>query len=160
MKLNLGCGNDIRKGYINVDFFNSKAEEKVDLINFPWPFKDNSIDEILMNHVLEHLPDTERTMREIHRILKVGGIFHGQVPFGWSDNGITEYGHVHLFHWLSFKSMEKIGFASWAQPTTLKQGDLNYCPARIIRDLIPFRCILSRFILNMYDVIDFKLVKL
>ncbi len=69
MKLNLGCGNDVRNGYINCD--NGSSNQllanakilKVDLLEFPWPFESNSADEILMNHVLEHMPDAYAVMR-------------------------------------------------------------------------------------------------
>ena len=81
MKLNLGCGPDIRPGYINVDgsynlLLKPSAEIVVhDLNQFPWPFPDNCADEILMWHVLEHLPDTFKVVTEVKRILKKGGKF-------------------------------------------------------------------------------------
>lgn len=113
-----------------------------------------------MNHVLEHLIDTERTVREIHRILKSGSVFWGQVPFCWSDNGVTEYGHVHLFHWYSFYSMEKIGFKCNASPAVLSNGDPNQNWRRRIRNLVPLKKVLTSIgVRNMYDVINFELTK-
>jgi predicted SAM-dependent methyltransferase len=56
MKLNLGCGSKIIDGYVNVescDYFN--ADKSCDLEKFPYPFKDDSVDEILMSHTLERL---------------------------------------------------------------------------------------------------------
>jgi SAM-dependent methyltransferase len=159
-RLNLGIGPDRRTGYTNVDAF-APSDFAWDLGQFHWPWTDNSIDEVLMNHVLEHMIDMERTVREIHRILKPGGLFHGQVPFGWSDNGITEYGHCHLFHWHTFKSMEPVGFKCiLAEPSVLSRSDLNHNLGRSVRNLIPFRRILSRFLVNMFDVINFRLEKI
>lgn len=79
MKINLGCGDRKREGYLNVDICGN-PDLKVDLSSFPWPFEDSSIDEVLSEHFLEHCCDYERTVCEIHRILKPGGINHFRVP--------------------------------------------------------------------------------
>ena len=82
MKLNLGCGPDDKSGYINVDFFDERADEKVDLSKFPWPWQNDSIDEILMLDFLEHFPvkETPKFLEESWRILKMEGRIIIQVP--------------------------------------------------------------------------------
>jgi SAM-dependent methyltransferase len=45
------------------------------------PLKGDSIDHTLLLDVLEHLPDPERCLAEIHRTLKPGGSLTIQVPF-------------------------------------------------------------------------------
>jgi len=50
-------------------------EHRVDLTAFPWPFADKSVDAVAMLHFLEHVEDLERTILEVHRILKLGGEF-------------------------------------------------------------------------------------
>ena len=55
-KLNLGCGSKIKEGFVNLDKYNTFKPDIVhDLEDFPYPFKENSIDEILLSHVLEHI---------------------------------------------------------------------------------------------------------
>ena len=82
MKLNLGCGKDIKEGYVNCDFFsNDKNVKKVDLDKLPLPFKDSSIKEIIMKDTFEHLHvDRLEFMKEIHRILKPNGMIKIEVP--------------------------------------------------------------------------------
>ena len=47
------------------------------------PFKDRSFDRIIINHVLEHVPDDRLAMRELFRVLKPGGRLIGQHPVNW-----------------------------------------------------------------------------
>ena len=52
-KLNLGCGTDYRKGYINVDVSrNIKVDVLADL-NLGLPFKDNVFEEVLLFRALK-----------------------------------------------------------------------------------------------------------
>lgn len=72
-KLNLGCGLDIRKGWINVDSVNSEGVDVVfDLNKYPYPFKSNTIDVIYAAHIMEHLDNARDFIIELHRISKNG----------------------------------------------------------------------------------------
>lgn len=84
VKINLGCGQDIRVGWVNVDF---RDLEGVDIVHnldkFPYPFKDNSVDEIWMEHILEHLDNPIRCLEELFRISKPSAKITISVPH-WS----------------------------------------------------------------------------
>ena len=45
------------------------------------PFRDCSLDGVLLEAVLEHVPDADSTLREIHRVLRPGGRVYVDVPF-------------------------------------------------------------------------------
>lgn len=61
-KLNIG----------NVEFLPCSAEDL--------PFTDNSFDMVYSSHVLEHIPDQQKALNEIYRVLKPGGIHFCVVP--------------------------------------------------------------------------------
>jgi predicted SAM-dependent methyltransferase len=62
MKLNLGCGLYKLDGFRNVDKFAAcDPNEVVDLEVFPWPWADDSVDEVVMSHVLMIFSTTQPT---------------------------------------------------------------------------------------------------
>ena len=81
-KLDLGCGMAKQLGFIGVDRI---AFDGVDVIHdleiFPWPFKDESVDEVFCSHYIEHTPDMIKFMDEMYRILKVGGKAQITAPY-------------------------------------------------------------------------------
>lgn len=91
-KLNLGCGVWKRPDCINVDFRKEVEPDVVhDLNVFPYPFADDSFDVIEASHVLEHLDRPFVVMKELHRILKPGGLLHLKVPH--FSRGMTHAEH-------------------------------------------------------------------
>lgn len=72
-KLNLGSGEFLKPGYINVDFMSvSKPDIAHNLNEYPYPFEDNYFDRVEADHCLEHLDRPFQVMKEIHRISKPG----------------------------------------------------------------------------------------
>jgi ubiquinone/menaquinone biosynthesis C-methylase UbiE len=101
MKLNLGCGYDIREGYINVDLHNNDPKIiKHDLETIPYPWEDNSITEIVMRHVLEHLGQNPKVyiaiLKDLYRICKDGAIIDITVPHHNHDNFKNDPTHVRI----------------------------------------------------------------
>lgn len=64
--------------YTTADLFSPLADIKLDVQDIPLP--DEIFDTVFCNHVLEHVDDDKKAMREIHRILKPGGMAIMQVP--------------------------------------------------------------------------------
>ncbi|MFH0831609.1 MAG: methyltransferase domain-containing protein [archaeon] len=85
MKLNLGCGTDIKKGYVNMDKIKGQGIDLVwDLNKIPYPFKDNSIEQIYASNILEHIDlSIPLFLKEAKRILKKDGLLIVRVPIGF-----------------------------------------------------------------------------
>ena len=80
-KLNIGCGKDIKKNYINLDFIQAQGIDVVHNLNkLPYPFQDNCFDKIIALQVIEHLNDYNHTIKEMNRILRRGGEIVIEVP--------------------------------------------------------------------------------
>ena len=71
MKLDIACGKNKKPGFTGVDIWEG-ADIVADLEKFPWPFEDNSVDEIFCSHYIEHTPDLISFANELYRIMKVG----------------------------------------------------------------------------------------
>ena len=54
-QLNLGCGTDIRSGWVNADIVDYGGNVVMDLNKYPYPFPESNFDYVLCSHVLEHL---------------------------------------------------------------------------------------------------------
>jgi len=165
IKLNLGCGDKILDGYINCDNWSTKeaSEEQykkvmhIDLADGLHEFEDESIDEILMNHVLEHIPDLNYFIRGVHRILKPGGVFHGEVPYGMSYASFSNWQHCHYFFPPCFTQMARdFSFiCTQAEPVRVPINNWKWK----IRNMIPARLMEMSIGWNAYDNIKFTLIK-
>lgn len=110
--------------YTTTDLLSPIADVKADICNLP--FDDNSYDVILCNHVLEHIPDDTKAMKELYRVMKPGGYGIFQIPQDLSrdktfeDDSITDkaerarifgqYDHVRIYGLDYFDKLRTIGF--------------------------------------------------
>jgi SAM-dependent methyltransferase len=102
-RLNLGCGRDIKKDYINLDSSEMAGVDVVHNIDtYPWPFKDNTFDEVYGRDVIEHVSDLFKAMGEIRRICKHGAVVRLIVPY-WHSSGAFYPNHHYFFNIDSMK---------------------------------------------------------
>lgn len=99
MKLNLGCGFNKPDGFVHVDMFEECQPDVVhNLETFPYPFEESSVDEILLNHSLEHIGQQSsvflKIMQEIYRICRDEALIKINVPHPRHDNFIGDPTHV------------------------------------------------------------------
>lgn len=80
MRVNLGCGPDVRPGYINADIREKVGDFTCDARELPWP--DESVQELLAIDLLEHFPSSEidAILREWRRVLHPKGTLILRVP--------------------------------------------------------------------------------
>ena len=166
IRINLGCGKQYLEGWINCDIVTDvKADKHFDFDVFPYPFEAGCADEIFMDNVLEHLKNLLASMAEFHRILKPGGVLKIRVPYAKSDWAFQDPTHRHFFTERSMDYYtEDFAFNFYVRfrfklvKAELTAGNTTF--RHHLRNLIPFRSVLRYFLFNLYDGVDFELVKI
>jgi SAM-dependent methyltransferase len=80
--VNLGCGVNTSKEFINVDARGFPHTHYIHDVQDLSMFKNESVDLLYASHLLEHVPRSEvrKTLSEWYRVLKDGGILRFGVP--------------------------------------------------------------------------------
>jgi len=99
LKVDIGGGLYPRLGYVTID--QEGADITCDL-NDGIPLPDNSVGVLNASHVLEHLRDPIKSMREIHRVLAHGGWAMIEVPSTDGRGAFQDPTHVSFWNEHSF----------------------------------------------------------
>ena len=134
MKLHLGCGDKILKGFVNVDIRKNEGVDLIDDISILSTIPDKSVDLIYACHVLEHFNrnNYEKVLKRWYEVLSPGGklrlsvpdlkkVFHSYVEDGVSLEQLMGflYGgqtYKENYHYVGFdkptltKKLKNIGF--------------------------------------------------
>ena len=110
--------------YVSADLYSPIVDVKADLLDLP--FQDEEFDVVFCNHVLEHIIEDKKAMKELYRVLKPGGWGILQVPLKransetYEDFSITDpkerqihfgqYDHVRWYAMDYFTRLESVGF--------------------------------------------------
>ncbi len=115
--------------YLSVDLDSPYAMRHCDITAIPEP--DASFDVVICNHVLEHIPDDRKAMRELRRVLKPGGLAVLQHPIHdrpdtFEDQSIVspderlrvfgQEDHVRIYGWDFVDRLRDVGFGSVTIP--------------------------------------------
>lgn len=114
MKLNLGCGREPMKDWVNLDMMDLPGVECVfDLdtcgqtgqnkTRITLPFAENTFDEMLMSHLLEHLANPLNVLEELWRVAKPGCLLTVRLPYGGSDSAFEDPQHKRPYFLQSFE---------------------------------------------------------
>jgi len=148
--LDVGCGNAKTPSAIGIER-RHRSDKPSDLQSdidydptlFPWPIQDDAVDLVICSHVLEHLPDTVKTLEEISRITRSGGKVFIEVPhYTWFES-FRHYEHIHQFSVQSFDYFTK-GNPYYKTDFRLADrriffDDLAYCMGGWLANLFPAR---------------------
>ena len=120
VELEFGVGGHKRHGEaIGVDM---RDFEGVDLVGDIWDvlalIPDRSVDAVYSYHFAEHLPDLSRLVREVHRILKPGGLMRTVVPHFSNPYYYSDYTHRSFFGLYTFSYL--------AEDTLFRRGVPKY----------------------------------
>ena len=101
--LDLGCGTAKVEGAYGVDIVPLPGVDAVvNLSEPPYPFADNSWDVVVLNDVIEHMPDVIATMEEVFRICRPDARVFIRVVNWNSHFAAMDPTHKHSFNENSF----------------------------------------------------------
>ena len=102
MRVDLGCGPRKPEGYFGIDRHPWPGVDRIADLALGIPLDDNVADEIRAHDLIEHLPDKIRTLNEIWRVLKPGGIADILVPSTDGRGAFQDPTHVSYWNANSF----------------------------------------------------------
>lgn len=96
IRLNLGCGRDIRPGWVNIDAVPLPGVDvATDFDDKPHlPFADGTVGYSEGEHVIEHLRNPLPFMEELWRVTRAGGTAVFRCPYGSTDDADEDPTHV------------------------------------------------------------------
>jgi hypothetical protein len=118
LKLNLGCGHRKLDGYVNADAVPDCQPDVVfDIEQTPWPWADNSVSDIFLSHVLEHVGGAPQVylniIKEMWRVCADGALVHIIVPHHRHDNFYSDPTHVRPVTQLGLSLFDKQQCQQW-----------------------------------------------
>jgi len=132
-RLNFGCGKDFKEGWDNCDIQKGKGIIYCDMNKYPYPFKDNTYDYILVKQVSGYALERKRFFMELLRIAKHKGII--EVEDTWYHNKGSDFaGHHEGVSDTMFYELEKCRYQI-SDKQFFKIVSLELIPSRIGRYL-------------------------
>lgn len=107
MKLNLGCGNKKKEGFVGVDMYPCEAAEVICDITKALPFDNDAAEEIYLDNVIEHIPDIPALMKELVRVGRRGAKITLITPHFTSLSSWRDPSHLHHLSYFSFDHFQK-----------------------------------------------------
>ncbi len=103
-KLNFSCGNDIKKGWDNCDWQKTKRKDVLpcNANKFPYPFKDDTYDYILLKQCLNLFEKPRQVLEELHRISSNEAIIEIEVAYCNNKGAFTDLDTIHWFNEQTF----------------------------------------------------------
>ena len=148
MKLHLGCGEEYKNGWVNLDMRgNVKSDINHDLEVFPYPFKDNTFNIIYGKHIIEHLADPVRVLKELVRISKRNAIITLSVSHAYAYSDVSDIQHKSHYTENSFTD----GQMKQYDLEELKCLKTEFLFRNKYKKYVPFKKYLKIYLNGIYD---------
>jgi SAM-dependent methyltransferase len=126
MTLDVGCGRNKRPGAIGVDRNRDTAADVIcDIDRAMLPFRDSSFGTIWVIHVIEHVADVVRTVEELHRLARPGGVIVIETPHYTDFSSFCDPTHRWHLNTFSFRYFTEDGGFSYYSRCRLRQRHLR-----------------------------------
>jgi SAM-dependent methyltransferase len=124
--LDVGCGRNKRPGAIGVDYnADTAADALADINGGRLPFQDNVFDRVELIHVIEHVEDVVKTIEELHRVCRPGGVIRLETPHYTDFSSFCDPTHRWHLNSFSFRYFTEEGGFSYYSRSRLRQKSLH-----------------------------------
>lgn len=166
MKIQLGGGVAVKEGFTNIDILPLQGVDIVADLTKGIPLPDNSVDEVVAEHFIPHIPDVVFIMEEIHRVSKDGALVRIKVPYFKSHYACKDVTAKHFFTERTFEMFDR----SYIERGLLAEYNIK-CNMRMEKvtfnyvnrgtRFIPFVGLLRRFLWDIVRsiVVELRVVK-
>lgn len=141
IKLNIGSGRIRYTGFINIDcvqIIDGNGEKTVDIVmnieKEKLPYADNSVSEIIVNNVLEHIENLKFVLNECWRVLKITCPISGCVSVAGTSVDFRD--PTHKRHFIKDTFLYFSGQANWTKdkkPSHPKYADYGFLSWNMIK---------------------------
>lgn len=157
LRLDLGCGKTPREGFEGVDLY-ADVQHRVNLMKFPWPWDDASVEAMFCSHFIEHIPacyvgpdnvyrlvpatseDKDLLLRffdECHRVLQLGGTIQLIWPALQSVRAFQDPTHrrfipMETMHYLNPTWREANGLEHYLGCARFEVVETNFAPSSLL----------------------------
>jgi SAM-dependent methyltransferase len=125
--LDVGCGDLKAAGAVGID---CRALDGVDVVHdldqTPWPLPDSAFDLIICSHVIEHVADIPRFLREVHRLGAAGARVRIATPHFSSLDSWTDPSHRHHLSLRSFAFFTEEGYLHQGRVFRIDRIELTF----------------------------------
>ena len=162
LRLNLGCGNKPRKGFLGIDLGdNTTADVRMDVLAYLHSLPDGCVAEVYSRHMLEHLdpPALRSLLQQLDRVLMADGQLHLVVPhysnpYFHSDPTHRQAFGVHTFSYLCETTCLHRGVPNYARIpgwhlVKVRVGFLPYGRLRLLGIKLPMLSDLLNPLVNL-----------
>jgi SAM-dependent methyltransferase len=107
VKLDLGCGNKRRDGFLGVDRYRCDAADVLCDITQTLPFKTGSVAAVFLDNLIEHILDIPRLLTEIVRVCRDGATITIITPHFTALDSWRDPTHIHHLSYFSMDHFEE-----------------------------------------------------
>lgn len=133
-ELDLGCGINKRPGSVGVDSNRDTAADVIaDINSGALPFRDSSFDRVYLIHVIEHVEDVVKTVEELHRVCRAGGVIRLETPHYTDFSSFCDPTHRWHLNTFSFRYFTEQGGFSYYSRSRMRERSLEVKLLRLWR---------------------------
>jgi SAM-dependent methyltransferase len=98
LKLDVGCGQNKKEGFLGIDILaDDRVDYTLDITKEKLPLEDNTVDEVFSNHFFEHIDSPKEALEELIRVSVHKAVFEIWTPYLKSNEAFL-LGHKHFYN--------------------------------------------------------------